>query len=441
MEIMSPPGRRMLYALPWQTDAGVLSCCFDRVEAMLAHFTDGKPAPLAESIRLQLMQVKEIQGTVVRMAAHESLDDIELFELKNFAMTSLRLRELTARAGVIGITIPDLTSVVDMLDPRGLRVPHFYIYDDYSALLASLRAELKALGGEDSERVDALFARIAEEEDRVRADISAKLWPSAQALREALENVAALDVLQAKAALAATLSLTRPQFVTQGGEYRGLVNPRVSDTLAARGRRFQPVDITLTRGTTVVTGANMAGKSVLLKTLALAQTMAQFGLYVPARQASLMPVQNVLVCIGDEQNELTGLSSFASEMMRIDAILRSVAAGERDLVLIDEPARTTNPVEGKALVEALLRLLDRTESVALVTTHYSALTAPCRRLRVRGFVHDEDGTTLHAREINDYIDYTLVVDDGTDVPHEALRIARLLGVDSALTDEAGKYLE
>ena len=101
---------------------------------------------------------------------------------------------------------------------------------------------------------------------------------------------------------------------------------------------------------------------------------------------------------------------------------------ERLLALIDEPARTTNPTEGTALVSALVKVL-RGDNVSLVmTTHYDIEPTDARCLRVKGF---ENGT----------MNYSLVeVQDG-EVPHEALNIAESLGIDAEWISEAREILK
>ena len=109
-------------------------------------------------------------------------------------------------------------------------------------------------------------------------------------------------------------------------------------------------------------------------------------------------------------------------------------------MLIDEPARTTNPVEGKALVQAIVEMLEGLPSVTLVTTHYSGLGNSCRRLRVKGFVEGMSDLPLNPQNINRFIDYSLQEDTSDEVPHEALRIAAILGCDAALLDAARRHL-
>ena len=114
---------------------------------------------------------------------------------------------------------------------------------------------------------------------------------------------------------------------------------------------------------------------------------------------------------------------------------------ERLLILIDEPARTTNPVEGKAIVQALGDILSRRESFSIITTHYSELGTDCRRLRIAGFREDMANVPISPRNINQFMDYSVVEDSSETVPHEALRIATLLGCDGNLLELAEEHIK
>lgn len=184
----------------------------------------------------------------------------------------------------------------------------------------------------------------------------------------------------------------------------------------------------------------MAGKSVLLQAVALAQTLYQYGFYVPAAKAEICPVDNVMLSLGDAQDIREGLSSYGAEMMYLSAIADEVKQGTTLLALVDEPARTTNPIEGEAIVGGLLSLLGKREVRALVTTHYGSIGIPCRRLKVRGFREDKVKLPLQVNALGKCVDYTLEEVSGNDVPREAIRIAEILGVNEDLMMECKQYL-
>ncbi len=440
LNICSSLGRRCLYEMCWlNTEEEVcaeLKCVAEVMEVMST--TTGKS--LVEKLSCLLMQVRDIRGTVKHAGEYTVLDDLELFELKNFVLLAEEMNMLTV--GWKCVKIPDVGRVLELLDPEGVKIPHFYIYDCYSAELAALRVELKLKkqqGGNEQE-VEQLFLRCVALEDEVRENLSEQLREEADVLREALVQVGRLDILVAKATQAIDLHLSRPQFRQDKTILKGLFNPQLDAALQEKGKRFQPVDVTLLPCTTLITGANMAGKTVLLKSVALAQCLFQFGFYVPAVKAEMVLMDGIQMSIGDEQDELSGLSSFAAEMLRINEIVKRVKAGERVLVLIDELARTTNPLEGRAIVNGVVSFLTEYHAMSLVTTHYSGIVAPCRKLRVRGFVEEKIQGQVTWKNINDFIDYSLEEDQGGEVPHEALRIAAFLGVDKILIERAEKSL-
>ena len=171
----------------------------------------------------------------------------------------------------------------------------------------------------------------------------------------------------------------------------------------------------------------MGGKTVVLKTLNLCQLLFQFGFGIPAQGATIAVKDEIYFCIGDDQSVERGLSSFAAEMKNIDHVVQASRTDRRILALIDEPARTTNPTEGTALVTALLRLMQDRPVSLVMTTHYDIDPGDANCLRVKGF---ENGA----------MDYTLVeVEDG-EAPHEALNIAESLGIDPEWLAQARKLL-
>lgn len=437
LEFMSSAGRRRMLEQPWITDMATLKSEQFHVQAMRDAMANTENRQPVNVLRHQLMQLHDIQTTIHNLQIHILLDEVELFEIKNLAYLCSISRSVLAGLGLsLLFPLPDLQAVFSILDPDGTGVPNFYIYDSYDEHLAPIRQKMKAASE------DEMAALLAEQniiQQRVVVSLCDRLQPYALSLSEALEEMAYIDFTMARAVLADEWRLVVPQEMGDSHFFEGLFNPRLKLHNEAEGLRYQPVDVSLTLGVTFITGANMAGKTVLLKSVGLAQLMYQFGFPVPAGSCSLRPVDDVVFCIGDDQNEMNGLSSFASEITRIsDVLYRSQK--ERLLILIDEPARTTNPVEGKALVQALASLLDTRKSITLVTTHYSQLGLACRRLRVKGFVENLVDTPLTAQNINRFIDYSLVEDASDEVPHEALRIAEMLSCHPDLITSARQFL-
>lgn len=444
LEIQSGLAKRVLNTQPYLHTKEEIVAKLDKTEATVNFLRDSLLTDTITKINVKLMQVKDIRGTANRITESQALDDIELFELKAFSLLAMEIRQLLVSAGIDMVVLPDLEAVVNILDPERMRIPHFYVYDAYSEELAALRAKMKALKM-DAKTEDKLLDQLQFEhtlqEDRAREELSTQIHPYKQEINEAIAQVATLDILLAKAKQVIDMRLCKPGITETVTRYKNIFNPQVKEVLRQEGKKFQAIDIDIAPGACLITGANMAGKSVILKTVALAQTLFQFGFYVPAEHAEIALVDEVLLCMGDEQSELSGLSSYASEMLRINTIVQDVKAGKNALILIDELARTTNPTEGKAIVNAMLDFLTDKGARSLITSHYSGIKAGCRKMRVKGFIKDKINGQLTINNINEFIDYSLIEDTQDSVPQEAMRIARILGVDEELLDKAENYLE
>ena len=378
------------------------------------------------TLQFKLCNLKEIGGTITHLRNKYVLDDIELFEVKHLAMlageTQVVMNNLQLGESIF---IPKLDEVVSILDPDGMKIASFYIYDSYSPRLMELRRMMKAKDDFD----EALFNEATAIEDEIRAKLSMQLSKYADELEAAQKALGFIDLNLAKAFQMIKYNLCFPTIADNGEtEYEGLFNPEVKDALEQRNRTFQPVQIAFWNKPTLITGANMGGKTVVLKTLTLCQYLFQFGFGIPATKAKIDLKDEIYFCIGDEQSIEKGLSSFAAEMKNIDAVIKASRKNRKILALIDEPARTTNPKEGTALVSSLVKVLEVQNVSLVMTTHYDIEPTDSRRLRVKGF---EDGK----------MNYELIeVKDG-EVPHEALNIAESLGIDTAWIQKAREILK
>ena len=425
LDLQSGFARRWLLDSPMMTGVGETEACYD-VLHRFADFVEKVDKTHLDTLRFRLQGLKDIRTTIKNLHNHAVLDDIELFEVKHLAILSTDVARLLHEQGMGAvIEIPDLNEVISILDPDGMKIATFYIYDSYCAQLKDLRNQMR----QHPEQQDDLLLQASELEEGVRKDLSQQLHPFAAAIEQAQLALAQIDVNLAKAMQIRQMGLTFPAVSQEGTtRYEAMFHPQVKEALAGRGRAFQPVNIAFGQQPTLITGANMGGKTVVLKTLTLCQLLFQFGFGIPAAQAQIAVRDEIYFCIGDEQSVEKGLSSFAAEMKNIDAVIKASRENKKLLALIDEPARTTNPTEGAALVTALLKVLAGKAMSLVMTTHYDIEPGDARCLRVKGFENGE-------------MDYQLVeVQDG-EVPHEALNIAQSLGIDSEWIATARTLLE
>ncbi|MFA5850824.1 MAG: DNA mismatch repair protein MutS [Bacteroidales bacterium] len=376
------------------------------------------------NIRTRLTSLRDIHGTLSRLSGGVVLDDIELFEIKGLALLYEDIKKLFEGTFVKTIEFDSLADIVSLLDPENQKITSFHIYDKYSEELSLIRQEIRK---STSYNID-LQQKSIQIEEKIRRGLCKELETSVHLLSNALSTLCKIDILIAKSLQIKELGLCIPEHGKEITSYTGLFNPEIKEIIAREGRVFQNVDISFEASIPVlITGANMGGKTVVLKTLALSQYLYQFGFGIPSNGAVIVPVSDIHFCIGDEQSIFKGLSSFAAEMARIDNLIKSARSGKNILALIDEPARTTNPTEGTALVESLIGILSLKNVRTILTTHYNIKLDSCKRLRVKGY---ENGA----------MNYMLTEDSNTTAPHEALQIARALDIDNEWIDEAEKII-
>lgn len=385
-----------------------------------------------------LYEINDINATIKNLQMSRVLDDIELFEIKKFSLISQQINKLLQASGFYIIMLHDLTDVIDILDPEKTGIPSFYIYSEYDEELARLR-KLKN-NTNDPAASEKYRQECIDIEDKVRTDLSKKLTKFASLLSYNINQLANLDILIAKSVMAVEYGFCEPKISAEGTFYSGVFNPQIKEKLQQQNKDFQVIDIVINNNPTLITGANMSGKTVLLKTVALSQYLFQFGFFVPATKAEIKPVDEIILSVGDNQNEMNGLSSFAVEMLNINKIITEAKSGKKILALVDELARTTNPDEGKALVSAFAQMMTELKVSSLITTHYSGIKSGCRRLRVKGLKETAVTSKITVENINNFMDYSLeeVTDD--KVPEEAIRIAEILGVDGELIEKTKGYL-
>ena len=381
---------------------------------------------IVQSLQFKLCNLKDINHTISRLATSVVVDDIELYEVKSLALLSADVKNILEKISLDKIIeIPNLHDVVKILDPDGLRIATFYIYDSYSEELASLRKKLK----EKDVYQEEIYNEVMRIEDEIRAELSSKLRPYSEAMTSALNALADVDINIAKSLQMKELGLCFPTISSDNiSSYKGIFHPEVKSILEKEKREYQKVDIDFGLKPLIIMGSNMGGKTIVLKTLAMCQYLLQFGFGIPATSADMMVYDEIFCLTTDDQSINKGLSSFAAEMKNIDAVIKASQQNKKILALIDEPARTTNPTEGTALVSSLVKLLqDRAMSLVIVT-HYNIKTYNNKCLRVKGLI---DGK----------MNYELVETHEGEVPHEALNIAETLGIDSQWIEMAKEFYE
>jgi DNA mismatch repair protein MutS len=273
--------------------------------------------------------------------------------------------------------------------------------------------EAKVLGAEERRR--RLEQELFEE---VRARVAARSAPLLATARAA----ALLDVLTGLAEVAHARGHVRPE--VDAGDALEIVEGRHPVLEARSGEPVTPNDIALDADTRIVilTGPNMAGKSVYLRQTGLIAILAQMGAWVPARSAHIGVMDRLFTRVGAQDNLARGQSTFLVEMVEAASILNNVTP--RSLVLLDEVGRGTSTFDGLAIAWAVVEdLHDRTPGAkVLFATHFHELTQLAGRLpAVRNF-------HVAVREWNDEIVFLHKVRPGGTDRSYGIQVARLAGL-------------
>ncbi|MGH9452860.1 MAG: endonuclease MutS2, partial [Terriglobia bacterium] len=290
--------------------------------------------------------------------------------------------------------------------------------------------ETVPMNNERVELQDQEFAEI----QRILAEFTARLAEKRQELMTAVDILARLDLVFAKAEFARRYDCCIPQFSENREFYvRDLRHPLLIKALGAR--RQSPVPFSLELGPPrtmlVISGPNTGGKTATLKSIGIAALMAQCGMPVAAREARLPLFERVLADIGDRQSMEQDLSTFSAHLENIRSIVNE--ASSSGLVLLDELGGSTDPKEGEVLAVALLERFLRLGPITVVTTHFSGLkTFAAGSGEALNAAMDFDEATLRPT-------YRLRV--GLPGKSSGLDIAQRLGLDPEIVDRAREMLD
>ncbi len=195
-------------------------------------------------------------------------------------------------------------------------------------------------------------------------------------IQSAAKSIAALDCLLSFAFISEKNQYVRPLFSqTQNLVIKQGRHPVVEKLLPAE-KQFVPNDVTLdeTQSLLIITGPNMAGKSVLIRQTAVIMLLHQIGCFVPATQAILPVTDRIFVRSGASDVITSGLSTFMVEMVETAHILHH--ATEKSLIIMDEIGRGTSTYDGISIAWAVAEYLARDETHSpktLFATHYHEL--------------------------------------------------------------------
>lgn len=213
-----------------------------------------------------------------------------------------------------------------------------------------------------------VMLRLGEEEEvrRILYALTAKVAEIADIMAENIRTMEKLDYIFSKGRLSQEYDAVEPEINLAGRIAIQDGRHPLMDKNSCVPLQFT-IGEEAVRGI-VITGPNTGGKTVAIKTVALACLMAQCGLHVTCGKADLCMRSNYLCDIGDGQSLSENLSTFSAHITNVLDILRNISSDS--LVIMDELGSGTDPAEGMGLAIAILEELKKSGALFVVTTHY-----------------------------------------------------------------------
>ena len=434
------------------------------LQAVQAH--QKLPDELAMAVRRMGEQQAEVQALAARLAntldsnvpllardggfvaaeIHAGLDNARRLRDESRRIIARLQKKYSDETGIKSLKIKHnnvLGYHVDVPSQHGdklMKPPFDALFNHRQTLASAVRfstSELSDLEGE--------ISRASETALGLELQIFEELLAETLALRTALltraDALALIDVSAACAHIAQTRQWVRPtihndtRFVICGGRH-----PVVEASLQAmQDAVFIPNDCQLSAENgdvprlLLLTGPNMAGKSIFLRQNALLAIIAQMGAFVPAQSAEIGVVDRVFSRVGAADDLARGRSTFMVEMVETAAILNQ--AGPRALVILDEIGRGTATFDGLSIAWATAEHLhDGAGCRTIFATHYHEMTALAERL---------DGlanASMKVREHKGQLIFLHEVERGAADRSYGIHVAELAGLPTAVVNRARAVL-
>lgn len=405
--------------------ADQLTLCTQVVERIRQTLVDDPPASLSD-------------GGVIRDGFHPELDELrEITRSGKDFIARLQQKEIE-RTGISSLKVgfnKVFGYYIEVTNAHRNKIPPHYIRKQ--TLVNAERyitPELK----EYEEKILSAEEKIVSLEAELFNQLRLEVAEATAALQLNASLLAMLDVFGSLAEVADCYNYTRPE-LHEGTELH-IEEGRhpVVERALPPGDPFIPNDIYLdthAQQILIITGPNMAGKSVVLRQTGLIVLLAQIGSFVPARRARIGIVDRIFTRVGASDNLAAGESTFLVEMNETANILNN--ATPRSLILLDEVGRGTSTFDGLSIAWALVEYLHETPSVAartLFATHYHELNELAERFpRVKNYrvqVEEHDGRVIFLHKL---------VPGGADHSY-GIEVARMAGLPEPVIARAREIL-
>lgn len=399
-------------------------------------------------LKILIAKIKNIKN--IYKNNYYKLSETDLFDLKQFILTCEEIFNIFKKSDIsLNYKNPEIKSIIKIFDKKNPDIPAFYIDKNYNKTLSLHYRELEELEKKlDKEKqkiekyisenfinisfdnpkillkesknfdnlnkfikyfiieednpifikikikkndiinsiekeISIIKEKIIDEKNKILENISKKIFEKKDVILHAFQYIGTIDSFLAKISFAIKYKCIIPEINYDNFILKNAKNIYLEKILNEQNLTYTPLSISLKKGLAIITGSNMGGKTWVLKTIAQIAYIVHAGLMVPAEYVSI-PLFNGIFINGSTNSQSEGLSSFGYEIYSLNKIWEHI--NNFFLILLDEPAKGTNPLEGKVIVKSLAKTLSESNSFSIITTHYDNIVnnINCKKFTIKG---------------------------------------------------------
>lgn len=277
--------------------------------------------------------------------------------------------------------------------------------------------------------------KLARSEKKIFNDLIKTLKTLMSNIQQIASSIASIDLYQSLSTIAIQEQFTRPQIkedrqiIDLTDVWHPLMKSFSKDQFVSHSLRLDETNFF-----SLITGPNMAGKTTVMREVAIVQILAQIGSFVPAKKATLGLCDYIFSRLGASDHILKGQSTFMVEMAETSEILRH--ATNRSLVILDEVGRGTSTYDGLSIAWALSEhLIKKTKAMTLFATHYHELIEVIEGLPCA------DNLTIKISRSKGKIHFLYGLIKGSSRESYGLHVAMLAGMPGSVLTRSKKILD
>jgi len=379
------------------------------------------------------------EGGIIRNGFSPELDELRDISLHGKEWIATLQQTERERTGIPSLKV-NFTNVfgyyIDVSHTHKNKIPENYIRKQ--TLVNSERyitPELK----EYEDKILNAQEKINELESQLFNEIRAIVANEAEIIQKNARLIAMLDCLNSFAQCAEEYNYVKP--IVDESNKINIVQGRhpVVERILDPGNKYTPNDSLLDNDDQqiiLLTGPNMAGKSVYLRQVGLIVLLAQIGSFVPAKEASIGIVDRIFTRVGASDNITAGESTFLVEMQEAANILNN--ATSKSLILLDEIGRGTSTFDGISIAWAITEYLHENPDVSaktLFATHYHELNEMAELFpKIKNY-------KVEVREYDDKVVFLHKVNPGRADHSYGIQVAQMAGLPLFVTNRAKEVLD